>query len=109
MKGKIMAWALAFCIVFLSVPMQEHAKDMTPKEANSEAEVTEVSDLDSFAKAAASDGDELSLSRGNPWRGRRLLVKSEKEFDAMGASGIVRGYEDIVILEYDSEYAAKQA
>lgn len=111
MKRKITAWATALCILLLSVPIQEYAKDVTPKEAKKEADVMEVSDLDSFVEAAAdaASEDDASAAQGNPWHSRRLLVKSKTEFDATGAASIVKGYEDIVILEYESENAAKAA
>ncbi len=116
MKIKRMAWCMIFAICTVSLPRSEYAKIKTGEEEitcmEQDAEIVEVSDLDALAEAVAEqtkeDGKE-ALKKENLWGNKRLLVKSEEDFDVMGAESMIQGYDNLYILNYASEQETKAA
>lgn len=116
MKIKRIAWCMIFAICTVSLPRSEYAKIKTGEEEitcmEQDAEIVEVSDLDALAEAVAEqtkeDGKE-ALKKENLWVNKRLLVKSEEDFDVMGAESMIQGYDNLYILNYASEQETKAA
>lgn len=109
----------ALCLSSLTAAGQEERTEALEKDARmeeaagEETEVIEVTDLASLQEAASkiTDGDDLAgiEKSASPWRSKRLLVKSRKAFDPMGAESVISGYEDMHILTFENEKAARQA
>lgn len=80
--------------------------------AKAEDNVVVAEDLDAFVEAAVAAAEEDEWDKKEPdnaWQNKRLLVISETEFDAMGASQVISGYGNLYILDYASEKATKKA
>ena len=90
--------------------LQEESEVQNVQMVQEEKDVIEVDDLDGLREAVdvVTADDELSEEQ-NPWQNKRLLVKSEAEFDTMGAEHVICGYDQMYILDYVSEEAAKAA
>lgn len=88
--------------------VQEASKQQDVPE---ETDVMEVSDLSTLREAVdmVTTDEDLNLESPNPWQSKRLLVRSEFEFDTMGAEHVICGYEQLYILDYASEEEAKAA
>lgn len=91
------------------MPVSGYAEEI--KGTKDEASVIEVTDFTDLKEAVAevTEGEGVGRSSDGIWQNKRLLVKGEAEFDLMGASNVIRGYEDMVILDYDTKKEAKQA
>lgn len=130
MKKKWMAWALIGLIGITSVPAPEYAEaageekikaaEMPLKQPDKkqrkkwkqkeETVYRKVQDLDAFLEAAVTVTQEDSNTEPeNKWQKKRLLVKGAKEFDSMGANSVIRGYDQLSVLDYATEEAAKAA
>ncbi len=130
MKKKWMAWALIGLIGITSVPAPEYAEaageekikaaEMPLKQPDKkqrkkwkqkeETVYRKVQDLDAFLEAAVTVTQEDSNTEPeNKWQKKRLLVKGAKEFDSMGANSVIRGYDQLFVLDYATEEAAKAA
>lgn len=117
MRKKIITWLLLCSVCIVSVPIPEEAKDrtakdITAKEISETSKVVEAPDLDAFLEAAVTTAKEDATDEEafeNPWTNKRLLVKSDGEFDPMGAGQVICGYGNLFVLEYISEKATKAA
>lgn len=111
LKTRIASGILAFLVGISSFPAYGHEKKKEP--SGEETEIIEVGDLMSLQEAADSAEDEKKgkaiSGKSFPWQSRRLLVKSDAEFDPVGARSMILGYEDMYILDYASEKEARQA
>ncbi|MBO5372910.1 MAG: S8 family serine peptidase [Lachnospiraceae bacterium] len=65
------------------------------------------------AVAAVSDYEVVEQEDGveliNPWQNKRLLVRSPMGFDPKDAVSIIQGYDNMFIITYETEEAAKAA
>ncbi len=125
MKQKIMAWFLIFSMGMTSVSIagqtrevktiaeETESKETVTEEtetAEEEIQITEVSDFSTFLEAAAEEiADDPAVNEKNPWQNKRLLVKSEEEFDVMGAESVITGYDSLFVLSYSSQEETKAA
>ncbi len=138
MKQKLTAWCVLVSLCMMSVPISGHtedAKQTKAKEtaaieikavtgegaAEEETKITEASDFSSFLEAAAEeiaespaenekrDGSKKETERENPWKNRRLLVRSEEAFDVQGAESVILGYDHLFILSYTTEEETEAA
>ncbi len=79
------------------------------------ANITEVSDLESLCAAVAETESGIKPQcreqegTDGVWQNKRLLVKSETDFDTMGADRVIYGYDEMYILEYDTQEHTKAA
>lgn len=67
---------------------------------NNSASESETVQTESFNNSVPING---------AFKSRRLIVKSEKDFDKMGAKECVSGYRNLYVLQYASETEAKNA
>lgn len=106
-KNIIYLLFVSFCLAF--VPVSGYAKEI--EEKFDEASVVEVADFADLKEAVAevTEGEGFGRNSDGLWQNKRLLVKGEAKFDCMGASNVIYGYEDMVILDYDTKKEAKQA
>lgn len=129
MKQKIIAWFLVFSLGMTSMSISGHTKEaetiaaetVLEKTETEEAEaseeetkITEVSDFPSFLEAAAEEiaddaEDSTKKAKKNPWQNKRLLVRSEEEFDVLGAESVITGYDHLFVLSYHSQEETKAA
>lgn len=131
MKQKLIAWFAAFALCMTSMSTPGHTEDTKHAAAEemtdgTAVKITETSDFASFLEAAAEEmsedskenpaGTESGNERNakekdsvNLWQNRRLLVRSENEFDVLGAESIISGYDNLFILSYASEEETKTA
>lgn len=132
--GKIMAWILICALCMASAGLDGHAKETlyskkfsvenleeprrgskktaeNRQDAREDTVVMEVADLGELQEAVdrVTADEELPKEQESPWQSRRLLVKSETEFDTMGAEHVICGYDQMYILDYASEEAAQAA
>lgn len=131
MRQKIAVWFTVFALCIPSVSAwgltEDAGNGIAEKTADeTETKVTEVSDFSSFLKAAekelSEDAKENSVEQEtvkkkkgkedeseNLWQNRRLLVRSKKEFDVLGAESVISGYDHLFVLSYVSEAETKAA
>ena len=101
------AGIVLFVVCLLFCPAAGFAKTKTQSKEEVKIEVT---DLDSLQEAVNSITEDKPLKKSaDIWQSKRLLVQGKASFDAMGASYVIQGYEDITILEYNSVKEAKEA
>lgn len=91
---------------------QLDAADSLERDDFPDAEITDItkaSDLDSFAEAVMETEPEYSAKTAGSFSGKRLIVRSEKEFDPCGADSMICGYENLFVLTYETEEDTKKA
>ncbi len=111
-KNAVYLLFIFVCLAFMPlIGYANEGKKTVDKTPVPETSVIEVSDFAEFQEAVAEVTQEEGVGRSLPnvWQNHRLLVKGEAEFDIMGASNVIQGYEDMVILDYDSKKEAKRA
>lgn len=64
--------------------------------------VAEVSDYEIITQ-------ENTVELVNPFQSRRLIVKSPKGFETHGAKSVIQGYDQLFVLEYETEEETKAA
>lgn len=120
LKIRIASGMLAFLCCFSALPAAGYGKGAALRENQAQAEakgeeteIIEVTDLASLQEAAVTvkgeDKAETTEEADSLWRSKRLLVKSKEAFDPAGAESMILGYEDMYILDYATEEAAKRA